>query len=235
MLDKSSQAVQYDFVRGENRGRIKKNQDPAEGQGDCIDCGLCVQVCPTGIDIRNGIQLECVNCTACMDACDEVMVKVNRPKGLIRIDSLVGITEKVNSLISPRSLSYSAILLGLVVLESFLFIGRAEVEVLLLRTPGMLFQELEPGVISNLYNYQLVNKTDNIYNLTFHIENVEGAIIDYVGQDPSVMEHANAEGALFIKIPAEMLEGRKTTIKLVAKHNDEVLDKFETTFLGPIK
>jgi len=235
LLDKNSQAVQYDFVRGETRGRIKKNQAPIEGQGDCIDCGLCVQVCPTGIDIRNGIQLECVNCTACMDACDEVMEKVNRPKGLIRIDSLVGITEKVNSLITPRSLGYSVILLGLIVLESFLFIGRSEVEVLLLRTPGMLYQELEPGVISNLYNYQVVNKTDNDFNLTFEIANIEGAIIEYVGQDPQVMGHENAEGALFIKIPSEILEGRKTSIKLIAKHEDEVLDNFDTTFLGPIK
>ena len=94
---------------------------------------------------------------------------------------------------------------------------------------------MEPGVISNLYNYQLVNKTDNAYNLTFYIENIEGESIQYVGKDPSVLEHTNAEGALFIKIPEELLKGRKTNIKLVAKHNDEVLDYFKTTFLGPIK
>lgn len=92
LLNKDSMAVSYDFKRGEPRGKIKKGEIQ-EGQGDCIDCKLCVHVCPTGIDIRNGTQLECVNCTACMDACDEVMTKVNRPKGLIRIASYNGIVE----------------------------------------------------------------------------------------------------------------------------------------------
>lgn len=113
MLDNKSLVVAYDFVRGEPRGKIQKNKtisqpaavtsDVAEDYftsvqnklGDCIDCKLCIHVCPTGIDIRNGTQLECVNCTACMDACDEVMVKVDRPKGLIRLDSIEGI-EKGN-------------------------------------------------------------------------------------------------------------------------------------------
>ena len=86
LLNKDSMAVSYDFNRGEPRGKIKKGIAEAE-KGDCIDCKLCVAVCPTGIDIRNGTQLECVNCTACMDACDDVMTKIDKPKGLIRISS----------------------------------------------------------------------------------------------------------------------------------------------------
>ncbi|MEQ9169287.1 MAG: cytochrome c oxidase accessory protein CcoG, partial [Fulvivirga sp.] len=92
LLDKKSIAVMYDWLRGEPRGKIKKNSDE-QPKGDCIDCKLCVHVCPTGIDIRNGTQLECVNCTACIDACDEVMVKINKPKGLIRYASYDSIKE----------------------------------------------------------------------------------------------------------------------------------------------
>ncbi len=234
LLDKNSLAVQYDFVRGEPRARIKRGTEQSS-KGDCIDCGLCVQVCPTGIDIRDGIQLECVNCTACMDACDEVMEKIKRPKGLIRIDSLVGITENINALITPRSLGYSAILVVLMILEAFLFIGRSEVEVLLLRTPGMLYQELEPGVISNLYNYQLINKADSEYDIDFRIENIDEAVVEFVGQKPRAESNENTEGALFIKIPATVLKGRKTKIKLTARVGDKVLDNFSTTFLGPVR
>lgn len=235
LLDRHSLAVQYDFVRGEKRGRIQRNMPVDDTTGDCIDCGLCVQVCPTGIDIRDGIQLECVNCTACMDACDEVMHKVNRPAGLIRIDSLEGITKRVNSLMTPRAIGYSLVLVGLIVLEAFMFLGRSEVEVLLLRTPGMLYQELEEGVISNLYNYQLINKTDKEFVMELEIENIAGAHLEYVGAKPILAAQSNAEGALFIKIPKDLLQDRKTTIKLVAKSDNVVLDHFETTFLGPIK
>lgn len=126
-------------------------------KGDCIECSLCVQVCPTGIDIRNGIQLECVNCTACMDACDEVMVKIEKPEGLIRIDSYNGIVKKKTSIWNTRVAAYSLVLVALMGLESFLFISRPEIETLLLRTPGMLNQTSEDGYISNLYNYQLIN------------------------------------------------------------------------------
>ncbi|MFY8020277.1 MAG: cytochrome c oxidase accessory protein CcoG, partial [Bacteroidia bacterium] len=111
MLDKNSIVVAYDFVRGEPRGKVDKS-DPTR-KGDCIDCKLCVNVCPTGIDIRNGTQLECVNCTACIDACDEVMVKINKPKGLVRFDSLNGITLGKKFTFNPRNIAYSVVLVGL--------------------------------------------------------------------------------------------------------------------------
>lgn len=235
MLDKSSLAVYYDFVRGEPRGRIKKNVIEEEPKGDCVDCDLCVKVCPTGIDIRNGIQLECVNCTACMDACDEVMEKVNRPKGLIRLDSYEGITNDKHKLINKRSIAYSIVLLLLIALESFLFIQRSDVETLLLRTPGMLYQEQEEGIISNLYNYKLINKTANEFEVSFECTNVENVTFQWIGSPGRTVKNGNAEGALFIKIPKDNLEERKTTLKINVLNNGEKVDEVKTSFLGPIK
>ncbi|NNF33069.1 MAG: cytochrome c oxidase accessory protein CcoG [Saprospiraceae bacterium] len=235
MLDKNSLAVYYDFERGEPRGKMKKKVNPdAPKLGDCIDCKLCVQVCPTGIDIRNGIQLECVNCTACMDACDEVMEKIDRPKGLVRMDSYNGIVNKEHKLFNTRTIAYSAVLLVLIGLESFLFISRSDVETLLLRTPGMLYQEPEEGIISNLYNYQLINKTSDEYEVRMELMNIEGSI-EYIGQDPKTIKNEVSEGALFIKIPKEQLQGRKNKIKINVYNGDKLVDEVTTNFLGPIK
>lgn len=202
-------------------------------QGDCIDCGLCVQVCPTGIDIRNGTQLECVNCTACMDACDEVMVKINKPEGLIRIDSYNGILEKKTSMWNTRAVAYTLVLVALLGLESFLFISRSSVETLFLRTPGMLYQENDEGYISNLYNYQLINKTDAEDTISFVCEDYPGILFEVIGDAPVTKANEVVEGAVFIKIPKDQVNTRKTelTIKVMAK--GEVIDETETTFLGP--
>lgn len=235
MLDKNSLAVYYDFERGEPRGKIKKKKvENTPHLGDCIDCKLCIHVCPTGIDIRNGIQLECVNCTACMDACDEVMEKVDRPKGLIRLDSYNGIIDKKHKLINSRSIAYSIVLLLLVGLESFLFMSRSDVETLILRTPGMLYQKPEEGIISNLYNYQLINKTSGEYQVRMEITNIEGEI-EFVGAPPRTIKNEVSEGAMFIKIPIENLDSRKTKLKISIYDGDRLVDNVSTNFLGPIK
>ncbi len=235
LLDKNSLAVYYDFERGEPRGKIKKQEVNPTEKGDCIDCNLCVKVCPTGIDIRNGIQLECVNCTACMDVCDEVMDKVQRPKGLIRIDSFEGITNATHNLINKRSIAYSIVLILLLGLESFFFINRSEVEVLLLRTPGMMYHERVEGMISNLYNYQLINKTSNQFEMQLKCENMENVTFEWVGEKPSTKSNSNSEGAVFINIPKDQLKKRKTNLKISAMHGDKTIDHVNTTFLGPIK
>ncbi len=157
LLDQNSLIIAYDYHRGEPRGKLKKGEERTEG--DCIDCKLCVDVCPTGIDIRNGLQLECVNCTACIDACDDVMVKINKPKGLIRYDSLKGIEEKSGYKLTTRVFLYTALLSLLLVLIVVLFVIRTDVEVNVLRTPGMLYQEVDSTHISNIYNFHLINKT----------------------------------------------------------------------------
>ena len=235
MLDKNSLAVYYDFVRGEPRGKKKKNPQPEDANlGDCVDCNLCVKVCPTGIDIRDGIQLECVNCTACMDACDEVMEKIDRPKRLIRLDSYNGIVDKKYKFFNPRTIAYSIVLLLLIGLESFLLMSRSDIESLLLRTPGMLFQRPEEGVISNLYNYQLINKTNKEYEVRFELEDIEGEI-QFVGEEPIIEPYAISEGALFIKIKENELKGRKTKLNINIYSDGELLDELSTQFLGPIK
>ena len=255
MLDNKSLVVAYDFVRGEPRGKIQKNKtisqpvavavtDATEDYiasvqnklGDCIDCKLCIHVCPTGIDIRNGTQLECVNCTACMDACDEVMEKIDRPKGLIRIDSIEGITKKEHKLINPRSIAYTAVLLGMIILEVVLFSLRSDVEVLLLRTGGLLSQENADGTISNLYNYQLINKTNDTYQMEFRmLEPASGTFEIVGGKTPTVEKNNKTEGALFIKIPKESLEGGKNKILVGVYSNGKLVTKVQTTFFGPMK
>ena len=204
-------------------------------KGDCIECSLCVQVCPTGIDIRNGVQLECVNCTACMDACDEVMVKIGKPEGLIRIDSYNGIVNKKTSIWNTRVAAYSLVLVALMGLESFLFISRSEVETLLLRTPGMLYQTAEDGYISNLYNYQLINKSDKVVDVTFGVEGMEYIIFEPVGAPPTTVENKVSEGALFIKIPRDKITKRSTKLEVKVYGNGEEIDETTTTFLGPTK
>lgn len=235
LLDAKSLAVQYDYVRGEPRGKIRKDALENLGKGDCIDCKLCIKVCPTGIDIRDGIQLECVNCTACMDACDEVMDKVKRPRGLIRMDSLEGVAKGVRNIVNKRSIAYSAVLLVLIALESFLFMNRSQVEVLVLHTPGTIYQERTEGIISNLYNYQLINKTSEVMELDFKMINMEGSIEIIGGVKPKTIPNGNSEGALFINIPKETLQGKTTTIKLEVYSGEVLIDRINTKFLGPIK
>ncbi len=243
LLDTNSIAVYYDFERGEPRGKMKKTKvstpkDPIQKiqdqLGDCIDCKLCVQVCPTGIDIRDGVQLECVNCTACMDACDEVMEKIDRPIELIRYDSFNGIKEGRKKIFTPRVMAYSMVLLVLVIFEVFLLAGRSNVDALLLRIPGKLYQETEEGYISNLYNYQLINKTNEELPVEFKLSTDYGRI-RLVGEPPVLKENAQTEGVLFIDLPPDKLESRKTSIRLEVYSNGKLLDEVDSKFLGPIK
>ncbi len=247
LLDKNSIAVYYDFERGEPRGKIRniKARQPVvdtnavtqieKPLGDCIDCKLCVKVCPTGIDIRDGIQLECVNCTACMDACDEVMEKIDRPKGLVRYDSYTGIVNKKRKIFSPRVLAYSGVLVVLLIVEIFMLATRSDVEALLLRTPGMLFQKTEQGDISNLYNYQIINKTTKSFPIEFRLKSHPEGTIRFVGAAPVSKEGDVTEGAVFIDIAPEDLDGRKTKIHVEVLSEGEVIDNLKTNFFGPNK
>lgn len=250
LLDHNSIVITYDHVRGEPRGKIKKEKKTAGSPvsdiaasvtqaaadakplGDCIDCKLCVHVCPTGIDIRNGTQLECVNCTACIDACDEVMDKVSRPRGLIRYDSHNGIIEKRRRIFTPRVIAYTiflAILLGL----NFAFLGsRTEVEAIILRTPGLMYQKVDEQHISNLYNYEVVNKTTSDLPLEFKAI-TDGAEIKLVGQGPTAKAGDIAKGSFFIIMDKSKTDGRKNDVVIEVISNGKVVDKVTTNFFAP--
>jgi cytochrome c oxidase accessory protein FixG len=232
MLDKNSIVVAYDYVRGEPRHKLKKGE--TEEFGDCVDCALCVKVCPTGIDIRNGTQLECVNCTACIDACDEVMEKVHRPKGLIRYDSEEGIKSKTPLKITRRLAAYSAVLTLLVGILVTLLVTRTEIETKVLRAGGQTFQGNEATqTISNLYNVSVINKSRNKYNIEFKIENKD-ANIRLVGQNIVLQPEGKANGTFFIDMSRASIEERKTKLEIGVYANGEKLETVKTNFLGPV-
>lgn len=231
LLDKDSIVVAYDFERGEPRGKMKKEQERTDG--DCVDCGLCVRVCPTGIDIRNGTQLECVNCTACIDACDDIMEKVNLPKGLIRYDSHNGIANKRKFKITPRILAYSTVLALLIGVLGFSLTSRADVETTILRTPGMLYQEVEGNKISNLYNIEVVNKTTKKIPVRLALKKPEGTL-RVVGSELIAPEQGMGKAVVFVELEKEKLTGRKTAITIEVYSGDELIDEIETNFSGPI-
>ncbi len=234
LLDKKSIVVAYDYERGEERGKFRKGEDrDSLGKGDCIDCKQCVYVCPTGIDIRNGTQLECVNCTACIDACNDIMERIDKPKGLIRYDSELGISEKQPLKFNTRIAGYSIILLILLGVLSSMMILRSDVETTILRTPGMTYQEREDGTISNLYNIKILNKT----NSEIRIELKSGDPInriERVGEIITVPASGSGQGAFFIVKDAEDVLERSSTLELQVFGNGELMETVSTKFLGPI-
>lgn len=231
LLDQHSIVVAYDYERGEPRSKFKKDQGDS---GDCIDCNQCVNVCPTGIDIRNGTQLECVNCTACIDACDHIMEKVGRPTGLIRYDSEYNIKNKKQLTFTPRLTAYTAILVVLFVGITTLLITRKNVTGQVLRTSGLLYQEKGTDSISNLYNIKLINKTLKDRKLDLKLEGVEGTI-QFVGK-PFIEGKAEeqSDATFFVILPKNEIKDRKNKIKLGLYENGEKVTDLKATFLGPI-
>lgn len=234
LLVKQSIVVAYDWLRGEPRGNLKKNE-VTNDNGDCIDCKLCVHVCPTGIDIRNGTQLECVNCTACMDACDEVMVKIDKPKGLIRYSSYTAIKEGISKLIDTRVIGYSVVLIALITLLSFFITTRTDIATTVLKASGQLYQTTEDGMISNLYNIQFVNKTFEEQHLELKIENRPNALVEQVGSKNIIVPTNDIyKGVFFIKLPKEEIISAKTVLEIGIYRNGELIATEIAKFLGPV-
>jgi len=237
LLDNKSINVAYDFVRGEGdngRKKLRKNENRDElGYGDCIDCKQCVQVCPTGIDIRNGTQLECINCTACIDACDEIMDTSGFEQGLIRYASEDDIKNNEKFKLNARLIAYSAILIILIgVFVTMLFL-RTDVEATILRLPGQIFQSTETTV-KNVYTVKFINKT------TLDIENIEIKLISHkgtietVGGIMNVSKQGLKEGTLFIEIDKKDLNSSKEKLKIGIYSNGKLIETTSTNFSGPL-
>ncbi|WP_405378273.1 cytochrome c oxidase accessory protein CcoG [Nonlabens sp. Asnod3-A02] len=238
LLDNKSIIVAYDHKRGEKeegRAKFKKKEDrPASGKGDCIDCSACVHVCPTGIDIRNGTQLECVNCTACIDACDHMMEAVYLPKGLIRYTSEDNIEKGEKFKLTPRLKGY-IVVLGILtaVLIGMLFL-RNDVEASILRLPGQLYEHKADNIISNVYTYKLVNKTvEPIDSITFRLKSHKGTIKLVSNTSVTVPEAGLTQGTLFIEINASAIKTDKERLEIEIMSGDQVIETTTTAFLGP--
>ena len=231
LLDKESIVVAYDYVRGEPRHKYTKKTDPAKG--DCIDCGLCVKVCPTGIDIRNGTQLECVNCTACIDACDHMMESVSLPKGLIRYDSENGIAAKRPLRFTNRMKAYTAVLVVLIGIEATLLATRTDYDATILRAKGMLYQERENNQVSNLYTIKLVNKTRDSMPVELRVENFNGRI-EVVGKSLGVKKEDISQGEFFVYLNKGEIKNRKTKLLIGVYTNNKKIKTVKTNFLGPV-
>ena len=237
LLDNKSINVIYDFVRGEKeigRAKFNKNEDrDTTGKGDCIDCNLCVHVCPTGIDIRNGTQLECTNCTACIDECESIMKSVGLPKGLIRYASEDEIEKKAKFKFTTRMKGYTAVLAILIGILSGLLFLRNDVETTILRLPGQLFQHKGDN-ISNVYTFKIINKTNNDFNdIHFKLDGIKGTLNVVGEQDIKVPRQGMNEGTLFIEINHFLLESDKTKIKIDVYNGNKKIESNTTNFLGP--
>ncbi len=232
LLDQDSIVIAYDHVRGEPRGKIRKNE--IQHLGDCVDDKLCVDVCPTGIDIRNGIQLECVNCTACIDACNFVMDKVKRPRGLIRYDSLNGIEKKTKFKFTSRMIGYSILLTLLVGVLGYLLITRTDFNINILRTPGMLFQQQPENKISNLYDLDIVNKTFDEMPISLKLENINGEI-KIIGSNLLLKPQEKIEAKFLLLVPKNEIKKMNTPVLIGIYSKDKLIKKVKTSFLGPVE
>ena len=253
-LDKNSIVVAYDHKRGEPRGKLKKDDDHDKCKGckedgacksiaakfeaytkpgDCIDCFACVRVCPTGIDIRNGTQLECINCTACIDACDDIMEKVHKPKGLIRYASENSIVSGVKLKLNRRIKAYSAVLLILISLLVFLLAGRTDLDVTLMRTSGMTYTTLPDGRLSNLYNLKIANKTYKDIDFSLKLENMPGEI-ELVGSGVlEVKKEDYSHLQFFVKLNKADVTNWKTEVKIGMYEGGKKIKNIKAKFIGP--
>jgi cytochrome c oxidase accessory protein FixG len=208
MFDKDTLIITYDAQRGEPRGARKKGTDyKAKGLGDCVDCTMCVQVCPTGIDIRKGLQYECIACAACIDACDEVMDKVGYPRGLIRYDTQNGLEGKAKRVLRPRTIVYATLLTALAIGFAWTLTHRNVVGIDVLRDRNALYRERGDGLIENVYNVKLLNKDGVEHEFTIAATGLPGLQIDYGAETVKVGPGDVQSVPVRVRVPRGELQG----------------------------
>ncbi|WP_245803442.1 cytochrome c oxidase accessory protein CcoG [Daejeonella lutea] len=230
LIDRKTLVVAYDYSRGEPRGHINKNfPEPA---GDCVDCNLCVDVCPTGIDIRQGTQMECINCTACIDACDMVMAKTHRPLRLIGFMSEEEVAENKKPSIGKRIYGYAAILTLLFGTLTFLLITRSDVGATILRAGGTLYQLRDDGTVSNLYNAELINKTSETVKFSMVMPDKDTKI-EYISAPGLIKKGESVKLTFFLIRPQNLVKEYKSKLILEIQSQGKVISQAKTTFIAP--
>lgn len=241
MFDPDTLTVTYDTGRGEPRGTRKKGFTPASiGMGDCVDCSICVQVCPTGIDIRKGLQYECIGCGACIDACDQVMDKMDYPRGLIRystehaIEAKWGWKEIVGHVIRPRVMIYSAILWAIIIAFVWGIATKSPLRVDVIRDRAILAREVGGGMIENVYRLHVINVSEAAHRYAITVSGLSG--IDMMGE--RIVELPAAADKFFtvrVRVPPESGKRGSNVIYFDVKSlaNEKVAVHEKATFLLP--
>ena len=234
MFDKDTLIVSYDPRRGESRGPRKKNTDyKAQGLGDCIDCTMCVQVCPTGIDIRDGLQIECIGCAACIDACDSIMDKMGYPKGLISYTTEHTLSGQKTHLLRPRLIGYAIALVAMMGLFAWAIANRSLVEVDVLKD-RVLFRENEEGHIENVYTVKLMNKAQRDLTYVISVEGIDD--LEYEGR-----REVKAMAGEVLSIPVELSiapeklpsSANEILFKVQALEDPTIEGDADSRFIGP--
>lgn len=234
MLDRDSLIICYDEQRGEPRGKLQKNVKPGETKhGDCIDCHLCVDTCPTGIDIRNGLQLECVACAQCIDACDNVMEKINKPRGLIRYSSQAAIADGKSSIVRPRVIAYPLILLVIATAFGITLAGKQDIEAKLLRPQGRPFFERSPGEIANQARLRITNRSDSDTTFTVAIASDIIGSIEAEQDTLAVPAGESRTFGLLIKTPRDVFNNGRRDIELEIRAQDDTVTIATYRLIGP--
>lgn len=233
LLDKNSIVVAYDHKRGEGRAKFRKNENrPESGKGDCIDCNQCVNVCPTGIDIRNGTQLECINCTLCMDSCDFMMDKVGLEKGLIRYDSEESIQTRKKWKLTTRAKAYVMLMFAIVSLLGVLLITRSDIELNILRVRGTTYTKTSDTTVVNIFESSILNKTNKEHEIELMVMS-ENAEVEIIGGDILLKKGERLNRKLIVTMHTKNIQGPKTPVVVGLFSNGELIEEEKINFNGP--
>ncbi len=236
MFDKDTLIVSYDAARGEDRGARKKNVDPESiGLGDCIDCTWCVQVCPTGIDIRDGLQYECINCAACIDACNSIMDKMGYDRGLILYTTEHQLEGKTWTWKRPKLIGYGVAILIMCSLFVAVLVSRQPLDLDVLRNRGQLYQEVPGGFVQNTYLLKAMNKSLEPARYILTVEGLPNA--KWIPVEPFEIDGGEVQDIPFtIIVDPDQLPGMNNKMDIVLQEVDsKQIVKTETRFLGPGK
>ncbi len=236
MFDRDTLIVTFDTARGEPRGSRRRSDDArALGLGDCIDCTMCVQVCPTGIDIRQGLQYECIACSACVDVCDGVMDKMGYPRGLIRYDTQNGVEGRPTRVLRPRILVYGAILLALFAAFGWSMSQRVTLGLDVIRDRNQLYRETAEGLIENVYLLKVINMHGVEREYTLSVAGIDGARLVHDRTSIRVPGGEVLELPVSVQAAEEALSERSTalffTLSETGVEGESVIE--EARFLGP--
>ncbi len=237
MFDPNTRVVSYDPNRGEPRGSRKKGVAPAElGLGDCIDCGQCVQVCPTGIDIRDGLQYECIGCALCIDACDEVMDKMNYPRGLIRYTTENELEGKTSKLLRPRTFGYGLVLLAMMAAITVTIMTRVPAQLDVLKDRGAPFGFNGDGRVENSYTLKIANMAEVPHTFTISASGLEGLRL-LTENTVTVESGENRSVPTVVDVDPETIsESNNAIVFRVESQSDESLIlETESRFIGPTR